>query len=194
MKRTYKNARGNRIRAGFSGSPGRDTAGCSRKGGTLIELVTVLVVLTTIAVLTGNSFKQSIASFDYVDKRKEILSEARVASERTMKELTRLRGRRDVLVANQTSVSFTDIDASTITLSWNGVPGTDLILTKNGSPNVLCSRVDSLAFQYLKSDGTVATPLVSPNSTDIWRVVLLLRVNKDGEKTLVRTSEFLRNL
>jgi hypothetical protein len=99
-----------------------------------------------------------------------------------------------VLVASQTSFSFIDVDGSTITLSWNGTPGTDLTLTKNGSINILCSKVDSLGFQYLKSDGTAAAPLVSPTPTDIWRVVFSLRLKKDDEAASVRTSEFLRNV
>jgi prepilin-type N-terminal cleavage/methylation domain-containing protein len=80
LNRALKNTWSIRICARCSGRrTGRDRGSFSRRGGTLIELITVLVVLTIIAVLTGNSFKQAVSSFNYLDKRKEVLSEARVA-------------------------------------------------------------------------------------------------------------------
>jgi prepilin-type N-terminal cleavage/methylation domain-containing protein len=164
------------------------------RGFTLIELVIVIVVVSVAALVFSRMFIEAVRSYEWVDVEKEKLQEARYAQERMTREFRRVRDNVSINAATATTFTFVDRDVATISISWNGVKGADLIYTKNGTAHVLASGVDSLAFAYWKKDGTAAAPVLSPSATDIWRVTTYLRLDKAGHTVETVGAAHVRNL
>jgi prepilin-type N-terminal cleavage/methylation domain-containing protein len=166
----------------------------AQAGFTLAELVIVIVVVSIAAFLFTGMFIQAVKSYQFVDVEKEMLQEARYAEERISRELKRVRGSADITQATARALTFVDRESATVSISWTGVAGAPLVYTRAGTARTLASGVDSLAFQYWKSDGTAAAPLLSPEATDIWRVSVFLRLAKSGQSVSAATAVFVRSL
>jgi len=179
-------------RTGDAGAAIQPRAG--QAGFTLMELVIVIVLVSIAAGLFTGMFIQAIKSYQFVDAEKDMLQESRYAEERISRELKRVRGRADITQATATTFTFVDLDAATVSISWTGVKGDPLVYTKSGTARTLASGVDSLAFRYWKTDGTAATPILSPSATDIWRVSMFLRLAKNGQSVNAATGVFVRSL
>jgi prepilin-type N-terminal cleavage/methylation domain-containing protein len=164
------------------------------RGFTMIELVIVIVLVSVAALVFSKMFIEAVRSYEWVDVEKEKLQEARYAQERMTREFRRVRDNVSINAATATTFTFVDRDAATISISWNGVKGTDLVYTKNGTARVLAAGVDSLAFAYWKTNGTVATPVVSPSTTDIWRITTYLRLAKAGHTVETVGAAYVRSL
>jgi len=166
-----------------------------RDGGfTLPELVIVVVVVSIAGLVFAKMFIEAVKSYTYIDVEKDLLQESRYAQERMAREFKRVRNNTSISAASATTFAFVDRDAATISLSWNGTKGADLVYTKNGTARTLASNVDSLAFAYWKTNGTAATPVLSPSATDIWRVTTYLRLAKSGQSVTTSTGTFVRSL
>jgi prepilin-type N-terminal cleavage/methylation domain-containing protein len=166
----------------------------ANSGFTLPELVVVIAVVSIAAMVFSKMFLEAVRTYQFIDVEKETLQEARYAQERMAREFKRVRDNTSITAATATTFTFVDRDAATISISWNGVKGTDLVYTRNGTARTLASGVDSLAFGYWKTDGAAATPVVSPSATDIWRVTTFLRLAKSGQTVDTSTSTFVRSL
>ena len=169
-------------------------AGRREEGFTLPELIVVIVVVSIAALVFSKMFIEAMRSYQFIDVEKATLQEARYAQERMTREFKRVRNNTSIAAASATTFTFVDRDAATISLSWNGTKGADLVYTKNGTARTLASGVDSLAFTYWKSNGAAATPVLSPSATDIWRVTSYLRLAKSGQAVATTTSTFVRSL
>jgi prepilin-type N-terminal cleavage/methylation domain-containing protein len=163
-------------------------------GFTLPELTIVIVVVSIAAMVFSKMFLEAVRSYEFIDVEKTTLQEARYAQERMGRELKRVRDNTSITAATATTFTFVDRDAATISISWNGVKGADLIYTRNGTARVLASGVDSLAFGYWKTNGAAATPILSPSATDIWRVTTYLRLAKSGQTVATSSATFVRSL
>ena len=51
-----------------------------------------------------------------------------------------------------------------------------------------------VAFAYWKTNGTAATPVVSPSATDIWRITTYLRLAKAGHTVETVGAAYVRSL
>jgi len=163
-------------------------------GFTLAELLIVIVVASVAAVTFSAMFIEAVKTYQFMDAEKTMLEDARYAEERVTRELKRVRDNTSIATANATTLTFTDRSNATVSFSWSGVSGADLLYTKAGSSQVLAKGVDSLAFQYWKQDGAAATPVVSPSATDIWRVTIYMRLIKGSQTVASFGSVFVRSL
>jgi len=171
------------------------TARPKREAGfTLAELVVVIVVVSVAAMVFAKMFIEAVRSYQFVEAEKDTLQEARYAQERMSREFRRVRDNLSINTATATTFTFVDRDAATLSFSWNGVKGADLVYTTNGTPRVLASGVDSLAFAYWNRSGSAATPVVAPSATDIWRVTTFLRLAKSGQTVETLAATFVRSL
>ena len=163
-------------------------------GFALAELAIVIVVVAIAGLVFSKMFIEAVKSYTYIDVEKGLLQEARYAQERMSREFKRVRNNTSITAASATTFTFVDRDAATVSLSWNGTKGADLVYTKNGTARTLASNVDSLAFAYLKANGATATPVLSPSATDIWRITTYLRLAKAGQTVTTSTGTFVRSL
>ena len=169
-----------------------------RRGGdsgfTIPELVIVIVVVSIVAVTFSAMFIEAVKTYQFLDTEKDLLQEARYAKERIARELKRVKGNTSITSANGTTLTFVDRDNATVSFSWSGISGANLLYTKSGSSQTLAKGVDSLAFQYWKQDGTTAAPVVAPSATDIWRVTIYMRLIKGSQTVSSFGAAFVRSL
>ncbi len=163
-------------------------------GFTLVEIILVIVILGIVAGTFVRYLQAGNRMFDQVNGRKELLQEGRAALLRVVREIRQVRSSADVIFADTENFSFYGVDDNRYRISFSGTPGDDLMFGRGLNEQILASDVDSLAFEYVKSDGTAAVPLVSPNETDIFRVTISLRLAKMGTEVSLKTGTYLRNL
>jgi prepilin-type N-terminal cleavage/methylation domain-containing protein len=169
--------------------PRRSVAGFS-----LAEMLIVIVVVSIAGIAFASMFTEAVKSYQFVDSEKGMLEAGRYAEERIARELKRVKDSTSILSATPTTFTFVDRSGSTVSFSWSGVSGADLLYTKDGTSRTLAQGVDSLAFRYYRNDGTAAVPVVSPAATDVWRVTVYLRLVKGTQKVETIGAAFLRSL
>lgn len=163
-------------------------------GFTLAELVIVIVVISIVAVTFSAMFIEAVKTYQFMDAEKDMLQDVRYAEERIARELKRVKNDTSVTAASASTLTFVDRNDATVSFSWSGVSGANLLYTKAGSSQTLAKGVDSLAFQYWKQDGTAATPVLAPSATDIWRVTVYLRLIKGSQTVASFGAAFVRSL
>lgn len=163
-------------------------------GFTLVELTIVVVVVSIAGLVLADVFRHSVEAYRLVDVEAGLVQEARYAEERMTREIRLVRDATSLTAAGPRTIAFVDPAAASVTLSWSGVPGADLLYARDGAPQVLASGVDSLAFSYWREDGTKAAPLVSPQPTDVRRVTVYLRLARGGQSVAVLGGAALRSL
>ena len=172
-------------------TPRRYRAG---RGFTLPELMIVIVIASIVATAFSAMFMEAVKTYQFMDAEKDMLQDARYAEERVARELKRVKDNTSISTATGTTLTFVDRGSATVSFSWSGVSGADLLYTKNGSSQTLAKGVDSLAFRYWTQNGTAAVPVVSPSATDIWRVTIYMRLIKGSQTVASFGSVFVRSL
>ena len=163
-------------------------------GFTLPELLIVIVIASIVATAFSAMFMEAVKTYQFMDAEKDMLQDARYAEERVARELKRVKDNTSINTATGTTLTFVDRGSATVSFSWSGVSGADLLYTKNGSSQTLAKGVDSLAFRYWTQNGTAAVPVVSPSATDIWRVTVYMRLIKGSQTVASFGSVFVRSL
>jgi hypothetical protein len=156
--------------------------------------VIVIVVVSIAGIAFASMFTEAVRTYQFVDSEKGMLQSGRYAEERISRELKRVKDATSIVTAAPTTFTFVDRSDATISFSWSGVSGADLLYTKNGTSRTLAGGVDSLAFGYYRNDGTAAAPLVAPSATDIWRVTVYLRLVRGTQKVETFGAAFVRSL
>ncbi len=149
-----------------------------KNGFTIIELVMVIVILALIAGIGITIAMQLAESFQYSLFRKGISGGADAALVRMSREIRRIKDSASVTTANSTSYGFVDIDGNTRQFTLNG---TNLERNDGTNTDILLPDISAFVFTYL--DGSlspIATPLVSPNATDIRFVQVDTTVSSGG--------------
>ncbi len=163
-----------------------------RWGFTLIEVILVIVLVTIIAAGFGQVFVNTSRAYVATDNRKGALQNGRWALDRMTREIRLVNNNTSVVTANASTFSFVDVNADTVTFSYDGatrqinrshllpVPGTD----------VLASNVDIFSFTYLDNTGASLGPCpplpCSPSA--IWRVQINAETLVNGERVVLQTE------
>ncbi len=91
------------------------------------------------------------------------VSQAIVAANRMSREIRQLKNDASVTTATSSQFSFTDISNTALTFNQSGN-----LLMRNSDALADIDNVSPLVFTYFDDSGsTIATPVVSPNNTDI---------------------------
>jgi len=111
-------------------------------GFTLPELLIVIVVASVVALAFSAMFMEAVRTYQFMDAEKGMLEDARYAEERVTRELKRVKDNTSIATANATTLTFTDRSNASVSFSWSGVSGADLLYTKAGSSQVLAKGGD----------------------------------------------------
>jgi prepilin-type N-terminal cleavage/methylation domain-containing protein len=178
---------------GFKGVPGPLRR---KKAVTLIELVTVMVIVGVLAA--GSSFyvKGIIDLWRFISFRSESVSQGRMALMRMSREMRQIKNALSVYAAGASEFRFLDVGDTMIRYRFSG---NALIRGSNTVENVLVSGLSAVAFTYYNADNQpIASPLVNPQESDIYRVeITLVFVSSGPDRTLDKTvtaQVFFRNL
>lgn len=145
----------------------------------LIELVVVMIILGILVAIGAPLVFKVADAWVFQKQRKEMSESAKIGMDRMIREIRRIKDSMSVLTANSSTFQFIDIDDQNITLDLSG---SSLRRTLAGSANILADNVSALSFIYYDENGIViATPLVSPNATDIKRIQISLTFSLAGQ-------------
>lgn len=154
-----------------------------RRGGyTLMEMVSVITIMSIVGSLASFVVIQSMQVYAFAVPSMEASYQARLASRRMVEDVRELGD--PASISTLTSTAFTFDDAATNTVSY-ALSGTDLL--RNGDR--IARSVSGLTFEYWKSDGTVASA-----AADVHLVGIDLTVTSGGHPYRVRTAAFPRRL
>jgi prepilin-type N-terminal cleavage/methylation domain-containing protein len=160
-------------------------------GFTLMELTIVIVIVGISAVVFALAFRESMRAYELIDSETDLLQQARYAEERITRHVLRA-PTGGIRAVSATSITLLDPDSSTIRIAWNGVKGSDLVLTQGGVSAPLASHVDSLAFTYHGGDGKPLVPHPAFDPSRLRRVSLFLRLEKGGHAVAATGAAALR--
>lgn len=134
----------------------------AKKGYTLIELVTVMVVLGVILAIGIPLLMETVDAWSYGSRfQTNAVLSAIVAQNRMSREIRRLKNDTSVTTATSSQFSFTDVNDNAITFNLSG---NTLMRNSDG----LLDNVTSLSFTYYDDSGAaIATPAINPNPTNI---------------------------
>lgn len=160
----------------------------TRKGVTIIELIMAIVI---VGVLTGASsmyIKEIVDLWNFLSFRNEAVSQARTALIRMEKEIRQIKDDSSVYAATGSRLRFNDVNSLSIDYQLSGTN-----LFRNA--DILAVGVNSLVFTYYdKNNSPIASPLVNPDRTDIYRISLGLTVRSGTQSKVLKTLIFPRNL
>jgi prepilin-type N-terminal cleavage/methylation domain-containing protein len=155
-------------------------------GFTLMELTIVIVIVGISATVFALAFRESMRAYELIDAETDLAQQARYAEERITRHVMRAPAR-GIRAASRTSITLLDPDSSTVRIAWDGVKGSDLVLTQGGVSGALASHVDSLAFTYHGADGTPLQPEGMFPPSRLRRVSVFLRL-REGEHAVAATG------
>jgi hypothetical protein len=161
-----------------------------RKSRTLVETIAVVVILAIIAGVSVHPLMKFYDLWWYNTSHMQLLWGARGALYDMTKNIRMINT--DVYVATATELEFDIEDAggSTVRVDYELIGD---VLYKDGSD--FMDNVSSLVFTYYDASGNVlATPVVSPDETDIREVEIDMTVATADESIGTTTMVLCRNL
>ena len=162
------------------------------KGFTLIETIVCMVLMSILALGISMFIKPLSELWNLQSFQQGAAFEERLALMRMTRDIEGIRNRTSITSATASAFSFTDVNNTAIAYVLSS--GT---LTRNGV--TLLKSVSALTFTYtgLTSAGVdvaVASPVVSPSSTDIRRIRISLTVTANGRSLSSQVQVNPRNL
>ncbi|UCG35186.1 MAG: hypothetical protein JSW17_06820 [Candidatus Omnitrophota bacterium] len=163
-----------------------------KKSFTFIELAITIIVLGILALVAIHPLVGFYNLWSFSNYKMEILWGATTLIQDMAKNMRMTKDKTSIYTATATHFEF-DIE--------NPSGGTTRIryqlagdkLYKNG--NVFMDSIDSLSFAYYdSSDNLIASPLVSPNKTDIRSVEIDLTLTSGTETVSLKSKIQCRNL
>ena len=163
-------------------------------GFTLIELIIAVVILGLLGAVAGYGLQNGALAFVNTTDSVHTLGKLRAASERLVREIREIRrdpvtpGVYDIATMNATTLAFTKLDATGVTLN-SAPPQITLAYSDPAGTHTLTNEVSSLAFTYYQTDGL--TP--ATGGADVAFIEFELVLTRDGHTYPQRARVALRN-
>ncbi len=150
---------------------------------TLIELIMVIALLAILLGAVTSTFVTGLKVWDVGmlsgGVRKEASYSLRIISEELKQAIT-------ITAANLNNMTFqADLDGNgavdTITYSWDGTAGHDLIRTQGTETMILARGAQDAKFQYYNSTNTLLGPPPAVTASAVRAIELTLQVKKENE-------------
>ncbi|MGA2330894.1 MAG: prepilin-type N-terminal cleavage/methylation domain-containing protein [Syntrophales bacterium] len=156
-----------------------------KRGFTLIELVSAIVVVAILSAFTGMGFVYMVHGYVLAKKNADTVQNAEIILARLAKEL---KSTTSITSGNQTSLTFLSkstnpVDQS-LFLSWNNAQNI-LSLGPTGNADTLAYNVSSFSLSYFNKFDDTAGPTYLPASTMIIKITLSLT----GADNVISTFE-----
>ncbi len=163
-------------------------------GFTLIEMIIAIVILGLLGAAAGYGLQNGALAFVNTADSVHTLGKLRVASERLVREIREIRrdpvtpGVYDITTMNATTLAFTKLDATGVTLN-SAPPQVTLAYSAPAGTHTLTDDVASLTFAYYQADGL--TPATGSNDVAFIEFELVLTQNGNAYPQRARVA--LRN-
>jgi len=150
--------------------------GFNKKGFTMIELITAIVIVAIISVIAGMGLVQIANAYLLAKKSTVAAQQAQIALARLSKEFSALKS---ISVASATSMTYVRSDGSSHTLAWTAA---DQPLTVDG--DTLIDKVQDFSLTYLNPYSAPVTPY-SPYSSATTVIHLTFQLKGYGDTLLI---------
>jgi type II secretory pathway pseudopilin PulG len=159
---------------------------------TLIEFIIVIALLGITFAVTAPLMVAVVDAWHLATRRNDISESAKVAMDRMLREIRQIKSTTSVITANSSTFRFIDVNDNDITFNLSSG---HLVRTVGATSNQLADNVSSLSFTYYNAGGSqVSTPQVSPNSTNISRIVIDLTFSFSGTQLALESAVNPRRL
>ena len=169
----------------------------NKKGLTLVELLMVVALMSVLVVVTSFVFVAVFKSWGFEVTKAQVKQEAGWGIEKMDRELKEL-----LLIssAEQNSIVFwPDVNENgiqdgdeSITYSWSGTPGDNLIRSDGTITSVLSNDVQSFQLNYYDGNGNSLVFPVTP--VNVRLITINLTTKKEDETITIRSNVRPRNL
>jgi type II secretory pathway pseudopilin PulG len=157
----------------------------NRKGFTLVETIMVFTLITILSFGMGNFIITLMRSWALISSRDSATSRGRVAMNRMLSELRRLKKPNNIITYTTAEVRFLDVDSSDIDFKQTG---TDLYRnTAILATNLITG--EGLRFTYLGATGEVVAA-----KQDIRSIRVRLYLASGTERITLESAARVRNL
>lgn len=171
----------------------------NQRGATLIELIVVIVILSTIGIVITSPLVETGIAWREISSRKHVLQLARFGMDkmvRSLRNTARLAGNTPDISANSTAscLSFRTGDKLDLTFNLNGTVLEECRACDCGaivSPNNLAVNISGFSVTCYDA---VNTAVVCNTVASVRRVKLQLSVTENGETVNLDSEVTLRNL
>src|SRR3989339_416718 len=150
-------------------------------GFTILEVVVVIIIIGIVASVIGPILYISTKAANTQYEISNVTNEGRVAVLRIARELRMMRTTDD-LVMGANSITFSDVDGSTITYSLSGEN-----LMRNSQ--ALANHVTALSFTYQDADGA-ATAIAA----NVRYITVFITLMENKVTSSLQDTVFLRNV
>ena len=155
-----------------------------KKGFTLVEFAIVIVLTGIIAGILSVLIREVASTYTFIKVRGVALADNRLAMDRMTREIRQIKSAFNLYTADPSDIRFYKMGDEYVEFYLLD----NNLRRKDGSDDILANDVTNLEFQYYKIDNTPATPIVAPDETDIWRIVIKLTIKK-GDQTVKFSSQ-----
>ncbi|GEM_PF-2180985 len=160
----------------------------NQKGHTLIEMVLAITLMSVLISAVSVAFLPVLNTWSLNTPKNEITDAVSYAVGRMASEIAQVKDKTSVAVATSSRFKFTDISSNSIDYTLSGTN-----LMRNS--DIMGRGIQSITFTYYDVNGaTIATPTVSPSSTNIWRIVMSVTSQKEGQTQTMDAEIHPRNL
>jgi|Deesub1362B_J571_1020462.scaffolds.fasta_scaffold02760_5 prepilin-type N-terminal cleavage/methylation domain-containing protein len=141
-------------------------------GFTLVELVVAIAVSTILVGLLSRFMLMGFEAHRYVDRRKDMVREARLAVHFLNRDLRQVRNRNGVIEATNTVFRYWDYSNQQMEYRYS-----DGVIFRNGRK--LATGIEDFTFRYFASDGhQMVTPVQADSLEFIWSISVDFRIRR----------------
>lgn len=157
-------------------------------GFTLIELIAVIVLSSFVFLTLAQGVLLTIRSWNIALSGTKLVGQNETAFSRMNREIRQIRNIDSLVSATSSQISFYDVNSSLITYQLSGNQ-----LMRNQKAAI--DDVDSFQIQYLdKNESIIATPIVSPQSTNVRAVRITMTVSPSDQPMVLKSLTRFRNV
>lgn len=174
-------------------TPRRSMVASGRRGFTLVEVITTMVIVAIIGVVSSTLLLSAVERYHAAATRAELVNAASAAMERITVTL------RDIPQRVSVTPSVPSISAVTAnSITWDGgmslaISGTSVRLTINGDSTTLAEHVSAFEVTVFDKDNAAMDASLSGGACNsIRRVQITLTLSRDGVSETLRSRVFLR--
>ncbi|MBI3541048.1 MAG: prepilin-type N-terminal cleavage/methylation domain-containing protein [Deltaproteobacteria bacterium] len=160
----------------------------SSQAYTMIEMVFVITLVGLIASVVSLGFYPVLNSWSLGSPRSTVVNETGYGLGRMVGEMTQLKDKTSIIAANANKFQFVDMNNNNITYLLTG----NSLMRNN---DILAKGLQSLVFTYSDiNELALATPQVSPASTNIWRIKIQMTAVSGGQQISLESQVHPRNI
>lgn len=165
-----------------------------QSGFSMIEMIISLVILAVLGATAGYGLTGGVRAFSESSDVLQTLGKLRYASERIVREVREIRRDTiipinfDIATMTATTLSFTRVNGTVVTLTANP-PLLTLAYAVPAGIRTLTDEVSSMNFAYFQKDGSTA----ATNNADVAFIEFNLVLSQAGKTYPQRTRVALRN-